>query len=158
MPNGGILQSCFVCKWSEKDKDIEKAGKQVHCQHHSIEIDNPFFTFCSDLSLFNEHGQPGRLVTEHNLIGQDVYTWVELGYTTKEYPGLPQYYHEFALLAPIRVYAEWSKEQRRDAVRAIYERKEKEFREKYRVESSQNSDTSNRSVHRILSWLRKLFP
>jgi len=105
----------------------------------------------------NEHQQPGSLVRDYKLTGEDIYTWVELGYTTRDYPGLPQYYHEFVRLAPISDYKAWSPEQRQNAVRAIREQKEMEFRQKYGSEAPSNATGQNRGIPRILEWLRKRF-
>ena len=78
----------------------------------------------------------GWLVTRNKFRGKDVYIIIEIQFQTEEYPGLPQYYHEYVLLAPIKVYAEWSEAQKMEAIQAIYEQKEKEFRNKYGSESS----------------------
>jgi hypothetical protein len=104
----------------------------VRCNRHSMDITTTsIFTFCTHLSLINDHEQPGGLVRNNNLIGQDMYIWVQIGYTTQEYPGLPQYHQEFERLSTIPEYSSWSVEQRQKAVRAIDELKEREFREKY---------------------------
>lgn len=134
MPNGGLLPSCHSCQWAQKHEDDPMEYRGVYCRHHEMDITtSSIFTFCSDLPLINEKKQPGRLVRENHLTGEHMYIWVQLGYTTQEYPGLPQYHQEIEQLSTIDCYASWSVEQGQRAVGAIYERKEREFRGKYSV-------------------------
>ncbi len=91
-----------------------------------MEIASPPYTFCPDLT------GPGNLVQRENITGQDVYHWVEIAYGTEYAPGIPMYYHEYVILAPIDVYRRWSNDQRIAAGRAINEQKQKEFYEKNR--------------------------
>jgi hypothetical protein len=150
MPNGGLLQSCFICKWGQKEENIELRGRRLFCQRHAMEIVNPMFTFCTDLSRFNEDEQPGQLVRDHHLIGDDMYIWIENGYTSKDYPGLPQYYHDIARLCSIAEYRAWSIEQRRSAAQGVQQRHEQEFRAKYSIPAMPEWQG------RALAWVMKL--
>src|SRR5580765_2181126 len=104
MPNGGLLPSCWACQWAQRGEPFE-----VYCKKHSMHIHLSLFTFCPDLSDASIPGLAKFIESEH-ILGEDVYTWIEIPYRDPQYPTLPQYYHEFAVLAPISEYGEWTEE------------------------------------------------
>jgi hypothetical protein len=112
MPNGGMLPSCFICEWSEKDEDFAKALHQCFCQRHSMNILLPHLTFCTDLTAVNKRDKPHPFIEEANIIGNDIYTWIETEPISDESA------HRYRLLTAIKVYAEWSEQQKKAALNA----------------------------------------
>ena len=131
MSNGGSLYSCLTCRWVQTNPDVEQSWKQARCQRHSMDVIRPGNTFCSDLSIMSLPKIFSWLIKGSRFRGKDVYSLIEIQYRTQEYPNLPQYHLEIALLAPIKTYASWSEDQKREARSKLYEQKEKEFRQKY---------------------------
>ncbi|HEX2906531.1 MAG TPA: hypothetical protein VHO69_06695 [Phototrophicaceae bacterium] len=124
MPNGGLLPSCFVCERAEKTKNARGIPKQIYCKQHSMSIAAPIHTFCPDLIGAN------NFTEREQITGQDIYTWIEITYGIRQAPGIPMYYQEYAVLAPIAVYRGWSEKQKIAAARAIDQQKKKELDEK----------------------------
>jgi hypothetical protein len=104
MPNGGMLPCCHVCKWVEFSNNSE----EVFCRHHQIKIRHSLFTFCSNLS---GHLAFRFFVWKDRIKSREIYAWIQIGYQDPKYPGLPMYYHEYAILTSVKEYASWTEEQ-----------------------------------------------
>jgi hypothetical protein len=127
MPNGGMLPSCLLCKWAERKNDLQTG---VYCQHHSMMVYSAPTTFCPDLSN-DSTPRISDFIQQDGIKGNDVFVWVEIQYRHPEHPSLPQYYHEYVLLAPVSTYMSWSKGEIKNHRMALYEQKREEFRAKY---------------------------
>jgi hypothetical protein len=127
MPNGGMLPSCIVCKWSERE---ELPHRDVYCRKHSMTVYGSFHTFCPDLSKDSTPGL-ALFIQENEIAGSDLYAWIQIGYRSEEYPDLPQYYHEYKLLASLTTYASWNKKEIRARREELYKEALHDFLTKY---------------------------
>lgn len=119
MPNGGILPSCFVCEWKEKQQQQGLGVGQIYCTRHKMNIALPMHTFCPSLLLPGETSEPSRFIQRSEITGQDVYHWFEKPY------GL-MYVHEYVRLTSIENYRTWTQEERIAASRRLDKEKERE--------------------------------
>ena len=129
MQNGGLMPSCFVCKWKkELTGGEDPLLKQIHCEKNGFDVLLPTFHFCSSID-----GYTGlRDFSAREKIEPDtVYVWAEVSYRTSLYPTLPQYYHEYAKLAPFSEYTKWTDDQKRQAFQSIHNTVQKKLRENY---------------------------
>jgi hypothetical protein len=117
MPNGGMLPSCFTCKWTEKSKDFGEAIQHCYCTLHSLRIIGSPFVFCPDLSTHNDAMQPGKFIVQEGITGDNLYIWLETSFETNE----PAYI--YGTLVPITTYSKWSDEQKVAAMRAKQQEK-----------------------------------
>jgi hypothetical protein len=117
-----MLPSCWVCQWAE----CATPSGDVYCHYHKMSVSHSTFTFCPCLSGEREDWITAFISTE-GIKGDDVYMWVEISYRVRDYPAIPQYCHEYVVLAPINVYAAWTVEECHIARRTLYEQKLKEF-------------------------------
>lgn len=112
MPNGGMPPSCLSCKWSEKSEDFGEALRHCYCKHHSMEVLFTFLTFCTDRTTQYDETTPGSFIQSEGITGHDVYFWVASD------PEWNDVFDTYSLLAPLEIYANWTQEQKLEAIKA----------------------------------------
>ncbi|NUM43270.1 MAG: hypothetical protein HUU38_01075 [Anaerolineales bacterium] len=134
MPNGGMMPSCFLCKWAKKDtpKPIDPKEKNpliepIQCQQHGIAIWLPSSHVCANLGDPYDGSGLSTFAEEVGLESKYIYAWLEFSYRTQEHPQIPQYHHEFVQLAPFEVFSHWTLEEKMNAYNQARKKKEKEL-------------------------------
>lgn len=131
MPNGGVMPSCFVCKWANKKLPPSEGSnpllEPIECQQNGFEVWLPSSHVCSKLDDPYEGGGLSTFAASAGLKDGIVYGWLEIGYRTKEHPHIPQYHHELVELAPFREFSSWTLEQKQKAFGQTMNKKEQEL-------------------------------
>jgi hypothetical protein len=109
MPIGGILPSCFVCKWAKPHESGEPFNP-IECQKYALVVSSPSVYVCSDLTGTNEETGLKSFVKEENLESEIMYAWFQFSYRVPESPTLPLYHHELVKLASFQEFSRWSPE------------------------------------------------
>ena len=125
MPNGGMMPCCWVCRWGISQSIQEPS---VICERHHLTTYLPLATFCSELALQSDDSQRRYFSgKEFDPKPGIMYEWLQIAYTDVKHPGIPQYYHEPADIAPVREYSTWSKQQQVTTSQARHEHKRQEL-------------------------------
>lgn len=98
MPNGGILPSCFVCKWAERNESGNLIDP-IECQRHGFVVWLANVHVCSDLTGENEEPGLNSFVEEENLESEFMYAWFQFSHRAQQSPTLPLYHHELVKFA-----------------------------------------------------------
>jgi hypothetical protein len=80
----------------------------------------PSHSFCRELSN-PAYTWLGGFVQNNDIVGNEIYTWLEIQYRTPQYPDIPQYHHKFAPLAPVVTYASWTEAEDRAARKILHD-------------------------------------
>ncbi len=133
MPNGGVLASCFVCKYAKKDMSRpthpvtnNPLMEPIDCQRNGFLVWLPSMHVCAGLGDSAEGGGLSKFAENAKLESGSVYAWLEFGYRTKAAPHLPQYHHELVKVASFQDYAAWTLEQKESAYARARNQKELE--------------------------------
>lgn len=58
-------------------------------------------------------------VWKDRIKSREIYAWIQIVYQHPKYPGLPMYYHEYAILTSVKEYATWTEEHDTNTRRAL---------------------------------------
>ena len=111
MPNGGILPSCFVCKWAKRNESGEPFDP-IECQQHGFVVWSPSSHVCRNLSGSNDERGLSQFVEKEKLESENMYAWFQFSYSVSESPTLPLYHHELVKLASFQEFSGWTLEEK----------------------------------------------
>src|SRR5450432_337581 len=118
MPNGGIVPSCFVCKWAKKDTsrpihptDNNPLTEPIECQQHRFTVWLPADHVCANLGDPYDRSGLSTFAERAGLESGSVYAWLVFG-PTPEHPHISLYHHECVKLASFQEFSSWTVEQR----------------------------------------------
>src|SRR5579859_1365730 len=139
MPNGGLLPSCWVCRWAyrgETDRQtipshLHRAAQgetdlcPIQCRLHQLVVYDSMSAFCADLS---ENQSPGlaEFIKKQQFTPQMMYRW------------LGMYDPEPVAVTTLEEYATWSPERQRKNLQML-NRQKPEARDQDNPERAEHS-------------------
>jgi hypothetical protein len=121
MPNGGLLPSCFVCKWAKRDPSIVIDAEHnpliepVECLQHGFAVWLPAHHVCANLGDSYSGSGLATFAEGAGLEIGSIYAWLEVVYRTPEIPDIPQYHQTFVKLASLPEFSGWSLDEKQSA-------------------------------------------
>lgn len=126
MPNGGVLPSCFVCKWA-KEKTSERKLDLIECQKHGFAVWLPMSHVCINLGDPYDGSGLSTFAEDAELKSNIVYVWLQFQYRTQDAPTIPQYHHELVELTTFQEFSKWTIEEKEESFRLARKMKEQEL-------------------------------
>jgi hypothetical protein len=134
MPNGGVMPSCFICKWAKKDdsKPIHPVENNplkdpIECQQHGFKVWLPSSHVCANLGYPYDESGLSTFAKDVGLESNIIYAWFQFQYRTQESPTIPQHHHELIKLAGFQEFSKWTIEDKEKVFRHRRNKKQQEL-------------------------------